>query len=98
MATMTLAYRMTDQQELTIPQEALAQLGLREGDAFQVKIETIGSEFAQTDSQELRRKAEQIFVQADGIERESSKPLNDAFEGEWARGVEDKARRMGITL
>ena len=98
MATMTLAYRMTDQQELTIPQEALAQLGLREGDAFQVKIETIGSEFAQTDLQELRRKAEKLFAEADSIERESSKPLNDVLEAEWARGVEDKARRMGITL
>ena len=96
MATMTLAYRMQDQQELTIPREALTQLGIKEGDEFQIKIETL--ELNQLEQEELRRKAEQLFAEADRIECESGKPLNNAFEAEWGQGVEEATRRMGITL
>ena len=96
MATLTLAYRMKDQQELVIPNAALTQLGLKEGDEFQIKIETL--DLAQTKQEELRLKADRQFIEADTLEREPGKPLTDAFEAEWAQGMEEKARRMGLMV
>ena len=99
MAAITFAARFTDEGSLTIPQEAVETLKLHPGDEITVWIEVPGAhDVEQTVQDELHRRIARLFEEADSLVREPGKPLTDPYEAEWAAGVEEKARRMGIKL
>ena len=96
MATMTFASKLQADGSFTIPREAVETLGLHPGDEIQVSIET--SHGALLNQSELQRRAALLFEEADQLKREPGKPLTDSLEAAWAQGVEEKARKLGLTL
>lgn len=99
MAGISFASRLKEDGSVVIPQEAVETLGLHPGDEISVRIETNGaSPNAGIDPSELRRRAAIRFAEADILVREPAPPLSDPLEISWAAGVEEKARRMGLTL
>lgn len=99
MAGMTFASKLKDDGSFTIPQEAVETLGLHPGDEITVRIETNGAaHIGAPDQAELQRRAALRFEEADRLVREPGKPLTDPMEAAWAEGVEEKARKMGLTL
>ena len=99
MAALTFASKLKDDGSLTIPDEAAVTLGLRPGDQVTVRIETNGTaQSGGPDQFELRRRAALRFEEADRLIRGPGKPITDPLEAAWGEGVEEKARRIGLTL
>jgi len=100
MAAITFGARYAADGSLAIPREAVETLELHPGDEITVRIETgaAGLEVEQPSQAELRSRIARIFDEADKIVRVPGKALTDPYEAEWAAGVEEKARRIGIKL
>jgi hypothetical protein len=80
--------------------EAFRMLGLHPGDEIRVRIETANgaSSLEAPDQTDLQRRSALLFEEAGRLVREPGKPLTDPLEAAWAKGVEQKARRMGLKL
>ena len=99
MAGMTFALKLKEDGSFIIPQQAVKTLGLHPGDEITVRVETNGTAHIGVPNQaELQRRATLHFEEADRLVREPGKPLTDPLEAAWGEGVEEKARRMGLTL
>ena len=99
MAGLTFAAKLKEDGSLVIPQQAVETLGLHPGDEITVRIETSGTAASEgPDQAELQRRAALRFAEADLLAREPGPALTDPLEAAWGRGVEEKARRMGLDL
>jgi bifunctional DNA-binding transcriptional regulator/antitoxin component of YhaV-PrlF toxin-antitoxin module len=100
MAAMTFASKLNEDGSVIIPQEALDTLKLHPGDEIKIRIEGAnGNSLSdQPDQAALQRKARRLFEAADRVAREPGQQLTDPQEAEWAQGVEEKARKMGLKL
>lgn len=100
MASLSIAAKVTQDGSVTIPQDAVGALGLRPGDDVRIQIETVDMD-AEADralQSELHRKLLQRLEEANTTARQPARPLTDPMEAEWGRGVEEKARRMGLKI
>ena len=100
MASLTLAAKVEKDGCVIVPVEAVDALGLQPGDDIRIRIEGVGPDTQADDAvqAELHRKLQVLLDEAHKLQREPCKPFTDPLEAEWARGVEEKARRMGLKL
>ena len=100
MASLSIEAKVTHDGSVTIPRDAVGALGLRPGDDVRIQIETVpvGPDGEPSVQSELHRRLSQRLEEASQTVRMPSKPFTDPLEAEWGRGVEEKARRMGIEL
>lgn len=100
MTSLSIAAKVTLDGTVTIPRDAVGALGLQPGDDVRVQIETVDldSEADGAIQSELHRKLLKRLEDASRTVREPFKALSDPLEAEWARGVEEKARRMGLKI
>jgi hypothetical protein len=100
MTTNRIETRLSEDGSLIIPKDRVKELGLRPGARVNVIIESeeLDVAFLPDSQSELRAITAQLFEEADATSRQPGKPLSDAYEAEWGAGVEEKYRRMGISI
>jgi len=100
MASLTLAAKVSEVGNVIVPEEAIDALGLRPGDDIRILIEGVATSTEADNAlqAELRQKLTSRLEEAHALKREPFKPFTDPLEAEWAKGVEEKARRMGLKL
>ena len=100
MASLTLAAKVSEVGNVIVPEEAIGALGLRPGDDIKIQIEGVaaGAEADNAVQADLRQKLTSRLDEAHTLKREPFTPFTDPLEAEWAKGVEEKARRMGLKL
>ena len=100
MANITFDCTLDKQGSFTIPRVVLEQLNIEIGDPMRLRVEITKKVNidASPNQTELQCRASQLFARSDQSVREPMIPFTDSHESDWAKGIEEKARKMGLQI
>ncbi len=100
MAAVTFASKLKDDGSLTIPKEAIEELGIHPGDEVQVRIEATNgaNSIKDLDQAALQAKFEQFFEELDTLtfEKPTKFPNGDQAEAAFTEIMDKKYRKLGF--
>jgi antitoxin component of MazEF toxin-antitoxin module len=98
MAAVTFASKLKEDGSLTIPQEAVEELGLHPGDEVQVRVEAANGIATSASPKMLDEVLKDLLAEAERLEPQPGKESNDPHERAFGEIIKEKYRKMGLDV